>query len=136
MLPVLALVGGAAFGLAWHGFDKRPASGADGAASAGSATTDGPPPQVILVTSLRDEGDTVRLAWIDPTGGQATFVVSEIASDDTLVASHLAPTGQTEIVITGLDPKAPQYCFRVLAVVDSVHTGLSAKICTPERHAP
>jgi hypothetical protein len=125
LLPVIALIGGAAIGLATRGLRGAPPP--DAAPDPVGAVTLAPP----VVTGIVDGGDAVRLTWTDPTDGQAIFVISEITSDDPRPLRQVPP-GTTETIITGLDPYAAQYCFRVLAVQGTA-SAASATICTPVR---
>ena len=131
MLPIIALVTGAAIGLTWRGVGPTlPAAGPRPDAVSAPVSSPRTPPQTIVITSVRDDGDSIRLAWIDPTAGRAQFVVTQVF-DDAPARVYSVPSGQSETVITDLDPNAPRYCFRVLAVLggpDKVAT--SAVTCT------
>jgi hypothetical protein len=130
VLPLVALAMGAAIGLAWQRGGAGPQVPADDAEAEAhpSATA---PAMVVVITNIRDEGDTIRLTWVDPTDGQALFIVSEMTGEEGRAIRNLPP-GQTDTVISGLDPNAPQYCFRVLAVWGS-ERAYSATTCTPQR---
>jgi hypothetical protein len=83
------------------------------------------------VTTLTDRGSSVILAWTDPSGGAATFLVLSVdgARSNLLMQVN---RGATTATVTGLDPKAPRYCFEVVAFVDDA-AGPSALACTPQR---
>src|SRR5690606_20861718 len=100
----------AAIGFAYHSRSGIPAGNAE---AAGTASTGATP---LVITSVVDEGDTVRLAWIDPSQGRASFVISLIGDDGTGQPLHQVPPGQAGTIVTGLDPQAQRLCFRVLAV--------------------
>jgi hypothetical protein len=128
VLPMLALVTGVAIGLLHH---TGPAA-EPGGRNAGSTQTAGGGLGTILITGIRDDGSSVQLTWIDPSGGQAFFVVSQITGSGAQPLRQVPP-GETETVVSGLDPTYKQYCFRVLAVVSGADTAASATICTPQR---
>jgi hypothetical protein len=122
VLPLIALVGGAIIGIVYRGVDTR-------TAPPPSQPTEAP--LAITVTGIVDEGSLVRLSWTDPTDGEALFVISEIMPAGARPVREVPP-GETETIIVGLDPSAPQYCFRVLAIRDG-ETAASATACTPAR---
>jgi hypothetical protein len=100
----------------------------------GTAPASPPPPgqaRLIVITGIQDHGTAVELTWIDPTGGEAAFVISEL-TDGGARAVLAVPAGQTEAIVGGLDPAAAQYCFRVLAVL-SGQAFSSPTTCTPLR---
>jgi hypothetical protein len=121
VVPALALLAGAVIGIA---LQAEPAP-----APQPSAAPEDPAP--IIVTGIREEGGAVRLTWIDPTNGEALFIVSQM-TDAGARPLRDVPAGQTEIVLTGLDPAATQYCFVVIAVQGS-QTSASSVMCTPVR---
>jgi hypothetical protein len=121
LVPLLALAAGTVIGLAYRSA-HRP------------APPPAPPaeqPLSVGAVSITDGGSWVRLAWADPTGGEATFVISQITPEGARPVRDV-PAGQTETVIVGLDRAAAQYCFRVLALRGE-QTAASATTCTPTR---
>jgi hypothetical protein len=125
---MVALLAGVAVGLLY----VRGAGGeAPDTRNAGNTQTAGDGLSSIIITGIRDDGSSVQLTWIDPTDGQAFFVVSQITASGAQPLQQVPP-GQTETVVSGLDPNDKQYCFRVLAVVSGTDTAASATICTPQ----
>jgi serine/threonine protein kinase len=80
---------------------------------------------------LDDRGDSIALRWTDPTGGRAVFVVIQVDGAQARPLLEVDP-GQTSVVVNGLDPAAPRYCFQVLAL-DGDARGLSPLRCTGVR---
>ena len=77
---------------------------------------------------LDDQGDEIQLRWTDPSGGRAVFVVIQVDGTQARPLLQVDP-GQTSVAIKNLDPKAPRYCFQVLALVGDAR-GLSSMRCT------
>jgi hypothetical protein len=122
VLPALALLAGAVIGVLLRN-EPPPAAPPTTPAAQEQAP--------VVVTAIRDEGSTVRLTWIDPSGGEAVFIISQQTATG-FRPVRTVPAGQTETIITGLDPDADQYCFRVLAV-NGPQRSHSATMCTPVR---
>jgi hypothetical protein len=140
-VAVGALLAGAGFGigLASSGSDPAPVRTnqagpapvpqAEGAGRATpSAAGDTLP---IMITDIQDLGTAVELTWIDPTDGEASFVISELGDAGARPVLAVA-AGQTQAIVGGLDPTAARYCFRVLAVL-SGQAFASSTTCTPPR---
>ena len=84
------------------------------------------------ITAIYDHGDSVDLAWVDHSGGGATFLVTEgVGAAGSPV--RLVDAGQTGVTLAGLDPAARQYCFQVVAFTGTAR-GDSPVGCTPVRH--
>ncbi len=75
----------------------------------------GDPRLAPVIIGAQDQGTSVVLTWRDPTDGQATFIVVEVAGSNAHALRQLAP-GTTHTTIDGLDPTAAQYCFAVVAL--------------------
>ena len=80
---------------------------------------------------LEDDGDRIELFWTDPSEGRAQFVVVDVTGSAAKPLVTVA-AGATSHLLEGLEPKAPQYCFQVLAIgLDDPATqrGASARTC-------
>ncbi|GAA4941868.1 hypothetical protein GCM10023224_25100 [Streptomonospora halophila] len=139
----VALVGGAALGVAWW-----MGSGAVGGRQAtdptaqprGEASAPIPPslpPQAsenpaLAPTDVRivsDEGNTVTLSWTDNTSGRASY---HVVGGPVGTAPSTLAEGEplsTRITITGLNPSF-DYCFTVMAVASVDEVAPSENACT------
>ncbi|MCC8246599.1 serine/threonine-protein kinase [Saccharothrix luteola] len=84
-----------------------------------------------VLKRLEDGGDRIELFWTDPSEGKAQFVVVDVTGSAARPLVTVA-AGATSHVLEGLEPKAPQYCFQVLAIgLDDPATqrGASARTC-------
>lgn len=84
-----------------------------------------------VLKRLEDGGDRIELFWTDPSEGNAQFVVVDVTGSAARPLVTVA-AGATSHVLEGLEPKAPQYCFQVLAIgLDDPATqrGASARTC-------
>jgi eukaryotic-like serine/threonine-protein kinase len=101
-------------------------------ASATSGVPEGGDPKFTPVLKrLEDGGDRIELIWTDPSGGRAQFVVVDVTGPLPKPLVTVA-AGATSHVLEGLEPKAPEYCFQVLAIgLDdpSAQRGASARTC-------
>ena len=94
--------------------------------------TGGDPAFAPTLTRLDDNGDTITLTWTDPTAGNLQFVVVDTTTDD-VTALATATAGSTTYTVTGLDPDADRYCYRILGIgLDDPTTqrGASDSLCT------
>ncbi|OKI25212.1 hypothetical protein A6A25_33010 [Saccharothrix sp. CB00851] len=84
-----------------------------------------------VLKRLEDDGDRIELFWTDPSEGKAQFVIVDVTGSSPRPLVTVA-AGATSHVLEGLEPKAPQYCFQVLAIgLDdpSAQRGASARTC-------
>ncbi|WP_157620931.1 serine/threonine-protein kinase [Saccharothrix sp. NRRL B-16348] len=84
-----------------------------------------------VLKRLEDDGDRIELFWTDPSEGNAQFVVVDVTGPSARPLVTVA-AGATSHVLEDLEPKAPQYCFQVLAIgLDDPATqrGASARTC-------
>ncbi|MEU4769874.1 serine/threonine-protein kinase [Actinosynnema sp. NPDC023794] len=84
-----------------------------------------------VLKRLEDGGDRIELFWTDPSEGKAQFVVVDVTGSAARPLVTVA-AGATSHVLEDLEPKAPQYCFQVLAIgLDDPATqrGASARTC-------
>ncbi|CAM4245091.1 protein kinase [Kibdelosporangium persicum] len=84
------------------------------------------------IVGLEDRSTSVVLRWTDPTDRTGTFVVTRRAGDTYEVVARVSQ-GTTQFTVEGLDPAARQYCFQVVAIVDSGRRGASPERCTGMR---
>jgi hypothetical protein len=87
---------------------------------------DGRPPTDV---ALRDEGGSVTLTWVDPSGGRVSFVVSGGREDTTAGLLETVPVGRTTATIYGLNIRY-DYCFTVAAVWSADVIAPSIRTCT------
>ncbi|OLR95456.1 serine/threonine-protein kinase [Actinokineospora bangkokensis] len=81
---------------------------------------------------VADSGSTVDLTWVDPTGGQAQFVVVDLTTEGAPRAVATVAAGATTYTVTGLDPAQPRYCYQVIAIGlanPETERGASARVC-------
>ncbi|NUT98754.1 MAG: protein kinase [Saccharothrix sp.] len=64
---------------------------------------------------LEDKGSSITVYWTDPSGGKAQFVVFDVTGGSPRGVGTIA-AGNTQHTVEGLDPKAEQYCFKVVAI--------------------
>ncbi|MCE7000676.1 serine/threonine protein kinase [Saccharothrix sp. S26] len=84
-----------------------------------------------VLKRLEDDGDRIELIWTDPSEGRAQFVVVDVTGSSPKPLVTVA-AGATSHVLEDLEPRAPQYCFQVLAIgLDDPATqrGASARTC-------
>ena len=84
-----------------------------------------------VLKRLEDDGDRIELIWTDPSGGKAQFVVVDVTGSSPKPLVTVA-AGATSHVLEDLEPKAPQYCFQVLAIGledPATQRGASARTC-------
>src|SRR5262249_9918535 len=78
VLPLVALIVGTAVGLVLF----RP-----GGSTVDRPTATVPAPQgntlVVVITNIRYDGESVTLTWVESSGGQASFVITQMAEDGT-----------------------------------------------------
>ena len=72
-------------------------------------------------------GSGVMVRWRDATDSQATFIVVRVIDGRGRQVRAL-PAGVTEVLVDDLDPRAPPYCFLVIAVVGQ-ERGVSPTRC-------
>jgi hypothetical protein len=79
-----------------------------------------------------DTGDSVTLAWTDPTGGTLSYVaVRQKMSTDDEAQTQQVPPGEAHktATFTGLNPSR-NYCFTVLVVYTVTNLATSDPACT------
>ncbi|MFE2754858.1 serine/threonine-protein kinase [Actinosynnema sp. NPDC059335] len=84
-----------------------------------------------VLKRLEDDGDRIELFWTDPSDGNAQFVVVDVTGS-TAKPLVTVVAGVTSHVLEGLEPRAPQYCFQVLAIGledPATQRGASARTC-------
>ncbi|WP_367127304.1 protein kinase [Saccharothrix sp. HUAS TT1] len=84
-----------------------------------------------VLKRLEDGGDRIELFWTDPSEGNAQFVVVDVTGPSARPLVTVA-AGATSHVLEGLEPKAPEYCFQVLAIGladPATQRGSSARTC-------
>ncbi|WP_461118788.1 serine/threonine-protein kinase [Saccharothrix stipae] len=100
-------------------------------ATTASLPEGGDPKFTPVLKRLEDDGDRIELFWTDPSDGNAQFVVVDVTGPAAKPLVTVA-AGATSHVLEGLEPKAPQYCFQVLAIGladPSTQRGASARTC-------
>jgi hypothetical protein len=119
VILVLVLLGGAAaLVAAFLASDPNPGNGPTVATS--SAGTIG--------LTLDDQGTSVTVKWTDPSGGQASFVVSYGRADGPADKTQSVNSGTTTVTVNQLDP-SQDYCFTV-AGEPGAGVGPSPIVCT------
>jgi serine/threonine protein kinase len=92
------------------------------------ASTGGPPTDV----NLTDRGTSITVTWVDPSAGEASFlVVGSGPAGESLPAQQI-PRGRTTAMFTNLS-SASRYCFRVGAIYAYNRVQPGAEICTRRR---
>ncbi|WNV84443.1 protein kinase domain-containing protein [Umezawaea sp. Da 62-37] len=144
-LAIVAVVGGAALGVALNGPDDQ----AQATPPTTSVTSQTPPPSIPDTSaSVRAGTDpvfspvlnrvevlgatSVELSWSDPSGGRAQFVVVDVTGKKPEPLVTVA-AGTTTHLLEGLDTAARPYCFQILAIgLDDPgnQRGSSARTCT------
>ncbi len=84
-----------------------------------------PPAQV----KLKDDGGSVTLTWLDPSGGRVPFIVSFGRVGEAAGPEVSVPAGRTSQTIVGLNPRY-NYCFTVAAVWAADMVMSSTQTCT------
>ncbi len=78
---------------------------------------------------LRDDGVTVTLTWVDPSGGSTPFIVAGGRAGEQSRAFQSLPAGTTAYTVSGLNPGV-DYCFTVVAVYGTDAVAPSDLVCT------
>jgi hypothetical protein len=115
--------------------DGRPIGTFSGSVPSGTGPPQadvGDPRLAPVVIGAQDQGTSVVLTWRDPTDGQATFIVVQVAGSTAQAIRQLAP-GTTHTTIDGLDPTAAQYCFAVVALVGQDRAASATRCVTRTR---
>jgi hypothetical protein len=111
-------VGGGAY-LSTQGRTTEQAAATTTTTKPTTTTTTVPPtadPRFIpTLKRLEDKGSSITVHWTDPSGGKAQFVIFDVTSDSPRGVGNVA-AGNTQYTVEGLDPKADQYCFKVVAI--------------------
>ncbi|MFC5287579.1 protein kinase [Actinokineospora guangxiensis] len=93
----------------------------------------GDPAVAPVLTDVDDRGDEVELTWTDPTRGQAQFVLYDVTAAGGVPQPITGiAAGLTGFVVTGLDPRVPEYCFQLVAIGltdPSTQRGASDRVC-------
>lgn len=78
-----------------------------------------------------DTGESVTLAWTDPTGGQQSYVAVKFDPDTDEPQSQVVQPGvaRKSATFTGLATDR-DYCFQVVVIVSATQQGHSPRICT------
>ncbi|MEU4442348.1 serine/threonine-protein kinase [Actinosynnema sp. NPDC050801] len=100
-------------------------------ATTASLPEGGDPEFTPVLKRLEDDGNRIELFWTDPSDGNAQFVLVDVTGPSAKPLVTVA-AGATSHVLEGLEPKAPQYCFQVLAIGladPSTQRGASARTC-------
>ena len=85
--------------------------------------------------ALRDEGGSVTLTWVDPSGGRVPFIVAGGRVDTTPAPLETVPVGRTTSTIYGLNVRY-DYCFTVAAVWSAEVIAPSIRACTHRLSTP
>lgn len=81
-----------------------------------SATAASQDPRFVPVLKrLEDKGSSITVHWTDPSDGKAQFVIFDVTGQTPRGVGNIA-AGNTQHTVEGLDPKAEQYCFKVVAI--------------------
>jgi hypothetical protein len=89
-------------------------------------TLSGPAPSDVR---MRDYGSSVRLSWVDPANGRASFVVTGGRPGEQLrPMGQVGPTS-TSFDLNGLNADL-DYCFAVVAVYTTSQFSTSPQLCT------
>jgi hypothetical protein len=86
-------------------------------------------PHAPTAVSAKAHGGAVTIAWQDPSGGTAPFIVAGGVAGQTATVHQQVPAGQTSITVNGLNAKSV-YCFTVVAVYGTNVVAVSALACT------
>ncbi|WDZ88279.1 fibronectin type III domain-containing protein [Micromonospora cathayae] len=84
---------------------------------------------------LRDDSTSIRLTWVDPSGGVVPFVVAGGRAGQPLGAMATLDPGRTSWTVNGLNPRV-DYCFTVLAVYSTEQYATSTQVCTSREPRP
>jgi len=113
-----------------------PTAGSPVEATTGQPVTTAPaderPPTNVV---LRDEGGSVTLTWLDPSGGRVSFIVAGGREDTTSELLETVPVGRTSSTIYGLNIRY-DYCFTVAAVWSADVIAPSIRTCTNRLPSP
>lgn len=80
-----------------------------------------------VVVDARGNGTSVSLEWTDPSGGVATFFVTQVGLPEPKIVASFPP-GVTKGVVEGVDPSAKQVCY-VVGASDDSSAATSAQRC-------
>jgi hypothetical protein len=118
-----------------------PGSGAVGGPSSSTVATATPTATIIAdplpptEVTLRDDGGSVTLTWVDPSGGRVPFIVAGGREDATSGLLETVPVGRTTSTIYGLNIRY-DYCFTVAAVWSADMIAPSIRTCTNRLSPP
>jgi hypothetical protein len=79
--------------------------------------------------TIQDNGGSVTLTWIDPSGGKVPFIVAGGREGTTSAPLETVPAGRTTLTIHGLNVNH-NYCYTVTAVWSSEMIAPSIRTCT------
>jgi hypothetical protein len=79
--------------------------------------------------TIRDEGGSVTITWVDPSKGTVQFLVSGAREGNALAVLTSVPAGRTVATIYGLNTNY-NYCFSVSAVWSADNIQESMRTCT------
>jgi hypothetical protein len=88
-------------------------------------TIGGPPRGV----QLNDRGTSITLSWIDPSGGQVSFLIGGTDPAGRALTAQQVPQGQTTVTFTGVKATG-QYCFVVGAIYSVRDVSRAPQVCT------
>lgn len=80
-----------------------------------------------IIVDARGRGTSVTLEWTDPSGGAATFFVTQVGVPDPRVVAQFGP-GTTSGTVEGVDPQAARVCY-VVGALAGQDAATSAERC-------
>jgi hypothetical protein len=90
-----------------------------------ATTVGGPPGNVQLV----DHGTSITLSWVDPSGGQVSFLIGGTDPAGKPLLAKQIPQGQTTVTYDGMSAKG-RYCFVVGAIYTVNDVARAPQVCT------
>jgi serine/threonine protein kinase len=85
----------------------------------------GPPARV----QLMDRGTSITLSWVDPAGGQVSFLIGGTDPAGKPLLAKQVPQGQTTVTYDGVSAKG-RYCFVVGAIYTVTDVARAPQVCT------
>jgi hypothetical protein len=134
-LGAAILIGAAVVAVQLFGPGRGPAPGAGPSApieTASAATPTVPAPQTSpspTNVTIQDNGGSVTLTWVDPSGGKVPFIVAGGRDGAPSGPLETVPAGRTTSTIYGLNVNY-NYCYTVTAVWSSEMIAPSIRTCT------
>jgi hypothetical protein len=90
-----------------------------------ATTVGGPPGNVQLV----DHGTSITLSWVDPSGGQVSFLIGGTDPAGKPLLAKQIPQGQTTVTYDGMNATG-RYCFVVGAIYTVNDVARAPQVCT------